>query len=66
MALPITRNGTTVRAWDTTGAVLRIYDCRDLKSAVALETKLTTDRDFALSWAFHAITRPVKRGSQDR
>ena len=64
--LPITRKGTTVIAWDNTGATLRIHDCRSLKSAVALEARLVVDRDFAISWAFHGITRPSTTGTKSR
>ena len=44
MTIPIAR---TVTARDTNGKVLRTAECRSVETAVALETKLVGNRDFA-------------------
>ena len=49
----ITRKANIVIALDGRGAIIRSEQCRDVRAAVALETKLTSDQAFAAQWAIN-------------
>ena len=68
--LRITRNNTTVTARTVGGETVRAFICQNSQCAVALETKLAGDPEFAESWAFardpmlpsgkpHGLERPL-------
>jgi len=51
MVFSVARKGKTVVAHDANGRVMRSHECRSIKCAVALETKLVGDRPFFVRWA---------------
>ena len=71
MAMMIIRSDRTVTAVGEDGRIVRVIDCRNVQSAVALETKLSSDGSFAATWAKefeatspaskpHALERPMR------
>ena len=62
----IARKGAAITAIDEKGHVLRIFECRNVASAIDLEMKLTSDPVFAAWWAREVDPTPPKLGPLER
>ena len=64
MAIRITRVGAVVSAADE--GLLRAFECRNVRSALELEIKLTSDAPFADWWALQTGAMPPKPHDLER
>jgi len=58
MLINITRKEKTVTASTDSGRVERSCECRSVRCAVALETKLISETSFAAWWVFAGDPKP--------